>query len=118
MSENIHFTVDKENASDKWFFIIPLLSDLLPFIVLLLNGIFSLGINNLDQQTFKLIVGAWIFFPAVAGVMMIGITVWYFVVWKTKSFSRYAILGIVLSVIGCIEPIGLANLLLSAFRNI
>jgi hypothetical protein len=102
----------------KLFLFIPITGNLLPIILLLLNPLFNFNMNFCDQETAVLVIRIWAFFPAVVGLLMIGFIIWYFVIWKVKSFSNFALLGIVFSVIGCLEPLLLLYLIYLGLKNI
>jgi TRAP-type C4-dicarboxylate transport system permease large subunit len=102
----------------KLFLFFPITGDLLPIILLILNPIFNFNAGWNDQETAKLGIRIWAFTPALVGLFMIVFIVWYFVIWKVKSFSNYAFIGIAFSIIGCLEPFALLYVMLLAFRNI
>jgi len=112
----LHNARKDKSLIHKLFLFIPIVGDLLPFILLFLNPIFHFN-ANWNHETNMLAIRIWAFSPAAVGLIIICIIVLYFVVWKGKSFSNYAFIGIAFSIIGCLEPLLLLYILLLGFRS-
>jgi len=94
----------------KYFLFIPIFSDIIPIVLILLNRVFNFDVH------IKLIFICCLLLPAADGIIMVVIIIWYFIIWKVKSFSNYAFYGIAFSIFGCIESYLLLYLLYLALR--
>jgi hypothetical protein len=117
MDDNL-IQIAKNNKSTihKMFLLIPLLVDVSPFFILRLASF--INFNYAGQVDPWFVFAIWILYPAVVGVIMLVVIIWYFYLKKIKPFSRYAIIGIILSIVGIFEPVLLGYLLLKAMQTI
>ncbi|MGA3288151.1 MAG: hypothetical protein ABSD46_12075 [Bacteroidota bacterium] len=115
--DNNLIQIAKNNKSliHKMFLLIPLLVDVSPFFVLRLASFINLNAGQVEPG---FVFAVWIFYPAVVGTIMLLVIIWYFYLKKIKPFSRYAIIGIILSIVGIFEPILLGYILLKAMQTI